>query len=306
MLPGALVMLVAGPFAGRARAPLRRQGAARRWARSSPPSRSAADGPRPRHAGRDGRVEHRALDRHRARVRRDAEPDLRRRPAVGDRRGDRLQHARALRRRVAGLADLGRDPHRQRRRRRRAARPTTATRPRSSSRPASRWWPRSSRSRSRASGDSVPRRGAARDPPRAGATRSDERRAPHPRRRRPQLRAGARGRGRGARGEGRGGRRAGDRRARRGRQGHGLPLLPDQGPPRSRRCSRERLRSMHRRTPARRPSARTRGRRSSTCWCDSAERQAGDCTFSAGLSHESALPEIAAAQARRCTTRWTR
>ena len=37
MLPGALVMLVAGPFAGRARAPLRRQGAARRWARSSPP-----------------------------------------------------------------------------------------------------------------------------------------------------------------------------------------------------------------------------------------------------------------------------
>ena len=26
--------------------------------------------------------------------------------------------------------------------------------------------------------------------------------------------------------------------------------------------------------------------------CDSAERQAGDCTFSAGLSHESVLPEV--------------
>ena len=38
------------------------------------------------------------------------------------------------------------------------------------------------------------------------------------------------------------------------------------------------------------------GRRSPTCWCDSAERQAGDCTFSAGLAHESALPEIAAAR----------
>ncbi len=30
--------------------------------------------------------------------------------------------------------------------------------------------------------------------------------------------------------------------------------------------------------------------------CDSAERQAGDCTFSAGLAHESALPEVAAAR----------
>jgi AcrR family transcriptional regulator len=29
--------------------------------------------------------------------------------------------------------------------------------------------------------------------------------------------------------------------------------------------------------------------------CDSAERQAGDCTFSAGYSHESALPEVTAA-----------
>ena len=30
--------------------------------------------------------------------------------------------------------------------------------------------------------------------------------------------------------------------------------------------------------------------------CDSAERQAGDCTFSAGLSHESMLPEVVAAR----------
>ena len=37
MLPGALVMLVAGPFVGRARAPLRRQGCRSRSARSSPP-----------------------------------------------------------------------------------------------------------------------------------------------------------------------------------------------------------------------------------------------------------------------------
>jgi AcrR family transcriptional regulator len=30
--------------------------------------------------------------------------------------------------------------------------------------------------------------------------------------------------------------------------------------------------------------------------CDSAERQAGDCTFSAGLSHESMLPEVVEAR----------
>ena len=40
--------------------------------------------------------------------------------------------------------------------------------------------------------------------------------------------------------------------------------------------------------------------------CDSAERQAGDCTFSAGLSHESVLPEVDRGARRRCTTRSTR
>ena len=120
MLPGALVMLVAGPLAGRL---VRRFGGKVPLALGAFISAvglllMAVDHGTP---GRDGRLEHRALDRHRARVRRDAEPDLRRRAAVGDRRGDRLQHAGALRRRVAGLADLGRDPHRERRRGRRAS-----------------------------------------------------------------------------------------------------------------------------------------------------------------------------------------
>ena len=57
----------------------------------------------------------------------------------------------------------------------------------------------------------------------------------------------------------------------------------------------ERLRSFTERRP--------RGRRAPDAWeafvellGDSAERQASDCTFAAGLSHESALPEVAEAR----------
>ena len=63
-------------------------------------------------------------------------------PPRAHRRGDRLQPARALGRLLAGLADLGRDPGRQRRRA--ARRPTPATPPRSSSRRAWRSPPASS------------------------------------------------------------------------------------------------------------------------------------------------------------------
>ena len=59
--------------------------------------------------------------RHRARVRRDAEPDHRGGAAGADRRGDGLQRARALGRRVARLAGDGDDPRRQHRGGRRAA-----------------------------------------------------------------------------------------------------------------------------------------------------------------------------------------
>ena len=291
---------------GRARAPLRRQGAARRWARSSPPSRSlrwASTTARRRAMVAWNIVLSIGIGLAFAAMPNlifDAVPQSETGEAtgfntlvrsVGASLGSQISAAILTGSVIAG---------------RRAARPTTATRPRSSSRPASRWWPRSSRSRSRASGDSVrvaARPAIRREPALRGAM---SRHAPHPRRRRPQLRAGARGRGRGARGEGRGGRRAGDRRARRRRQGHGLPLLPDQGAPdlggaRASGCARSR------RPPARPPS-------SPDAWEAFVEllvrarpsAQAGDCTFSAGLSHESDAARGRGGASRRCTTRWTR
>ena len=165
--------------------------------------------------------------------------------------------------------------------------------------------PRSSRSRSRASATRRPsRRG-----PRARPSRrspSDDRRAPHPRRRRPQLRAGARGRLRGARGEGRRGRRAGDRRARRRRQGHGLPLLPDQGAPRlggarASGCAGSPTRAAR----GGRAPRRVAGVRASCC-CDSAERQAARLHVLRRASRTSRRCPRSRRRARRCTRRWTR
>ena len=108
MLPGALVMLVAGPLSGVL---------GTRFGNSVPLALGASS---PR-AGlllmalaHGTQVEIIVLhlvmfDRHRARLRRDAEPDHRGGPARGDRRGDRRQRARALGRRVArraGHADV--------------------------------------------------------------------------------------------------------------------------------------------------------------------------------------------------------
>src|SRR4051812_25007791 len=105
-----------------------------------------------------------------------------------------------------------------------ASRPTAATPTPSSSAP-------SSHSRRRSPRSSSPRAAAAWPP----YPFTHDRRRPHARRRRPQPRARHRRGGGGVPREGRRRRGAGDRGSRRRRQGHRLPLLPDQGPPGRRR-----------------------------------------------------------------------
>ena len=101
------------PDLRRARHALRLEAAARRRRRDHEP-RPVRARVRPRQRALGDRLGVRDVDRHRPELRGDGEPDRRGRPAGADRRGDRLQRAHPLGRRVDRLAGHRGDPRRER------------------------------------------------------------------------------------------------------------------------------------------------------------------------------------------------